>query len=153
MSVMKQAFAGLVAATVCLGATTGAHAISSSFVALLYGGNVVADTDGKADAGQRSGYGLVSINFPTSTRMCYSIYTVSIDRPLSAAIVSAPPGVNNTDLVRLKELPKSLGPGISSACVRVKKALADQIRSRPADHYVVVRTRKFRNGAIRGQLL
>lgn len=153
MSVVNHAFAGLVAATICLSAATGAHAISSSFVALLYGGNVIADGDGKADAGQRSGYGLVSINFPTSNRMCYSIYTVSIDRPLSAAIVAAPPGINGTDLVVLKELPKTLGPGISAACVRVRKTVADQIRSRPSDHYVIIRTRKFRNGAIRGQLL
>lgn len=153
MPAFRNGLAGLAVAAACLGASGSAQAISSSFVALLYGGNVIAETDGKANTGQRSGYGLVSISFPTERRMCYSIYTVSIDKPVVAVIANAPSGLNGPNVAVLRSLPSGQGAGIASACIRVKPDVAKSIRSRPSDHYVIVRTRKFPRGAIRGQLL
>jgi hypothetical protein len=132
--------AGLLATDV-----TAANARPVHLFAVLLGGNEIG-------GGDRDGNGTATVIFDDDTnKMCFGILVENLGNPIAAHIHEADAGVNG-DIVVPLVAPSDGDPGSSSGCQRVASDLANDIARNPSHYYVNLHTKKFPNGAIRGQL-
>jgi hypothetical protein len=100
-----------------------------------------AGLKGPAGAGGR-----VSVLF-TGTRVCWTFRALhGIDRPRSASIRQGAAGRSGPIMVKLGR------PYRASGCTKATPGLDQSMAANPAGFYVVVATRRFPLGALRGQL-
>jgi|Tabmets5t2r1_1033131.scaffolds.fasta_scaffold04375_2 hypothetical protein len=83
--------------------------------------------------------------------LCYGLAVRDIQDPLFAHIHRGRAGTNGDIVVTLRH-PRNGDPGASSGCVTLRPELRRSIRRRPSRYYVNVHTRRYPDGAIRGQL-
>jgi hypothetical protein len=148
----RQVSAGLIAATaVVLGiaAPVGAQGGDSALFAVLTGAKEV-DATGAKGVGDRNGRGSFSATLD-GRQLCYGIQVKNIGDPGAAHIHRGGRNVAGP-VVQALEHPTSGDPGASSACVRLSRSLARDLRQHPKRYYVNVHNTAFPNGAVRGQL-
>jgi len=130
----------LVVALVVVGVSSGA-AQKNVVSANLRGGNETVK-------GSMTGFGKAMITLDSKTgKVCWTLSVHKVDKLLSAHVHKASPGKSGPVVV-------PLGARFSSkGCVTAvpKKAIL-AILAKPSAYYVNVHTKKFLNGAIRGQL-
>jgi hypothetical protein len=142
----------LIAATaVVLGiaAPVGAQGGDSALFAVLTGAKEV-DATGAKGVGDRNGRGSFSATLD-GRQLCYGIQVKNIGDPGAAHIHRGGRNVAGP-VVQELEHPTSGDPGASSACVRLSRSLARDLRQHPKRYYVNVHNTAFPNGAVRGQL-
>ncbi len=83
--------------------------------------------------------------------VCFGLTATAIDTPTAAHIHHGRAGVSGPIEVTLTA-PNNGNPGASSGCVHVSSQIVADIHNNPMDHYVNIHTKKFPEGAIRGQL-
>jgi hypothetical protein len=145
----RQMTAGLIAATaVVLGiaAPVGAQGGDSALFAVLTGAKEVA----AGGTGDRNGRGSFSATLD-GRQLCYGIQVKNIGDPGAAHIHRGGRTVAGP-VVQELEHPTSGDPGASSACVRLSRSLARELKRNPKRFYVNVHNTAFPNGAVRGQL-
>jgi hypothetical protein len=109
-----------------------------------------ADSTGAKGLGDKNGRGSFSATLD-GRQLCYGIQVKNIDNPVASHIHKA--GKNAAGpVVQELDAPATGDPGASSACVRVSRSLARDLKRHPTRYYVNVHTAKFPNGAVRGQL-
>jgi len=130
----------LVVALVVVGVSSGA-ARKDAVSAKLRGGN-------ETTKGSTTGFGNAAITLNSKTgKVCWTLSVHRLDKLLSAHIHKASPGKSGPVVVPLGARFSSTG------CVTsVPKKTINAILARPSAYYVNVHTKKFLNGAIRGQL-
>lgn len=117
-------------------------AIAAEFRAVLTDHNLT----GPGDA---DGWGRARVRVDdTLNFVCTDLEVRSIDEVLSAQIHRGTEGVDGPPVVNL-DAPDDED---SDDCDNVGDTLADEIQANPAGFYVLVKTREFPEGAIRGQL-
>lgn len=121
-----------------------ANADSRMFVAYLYGGNEVPGP-GDADA-----FGIATVTFFASNKMCYSIILHNADAANAAHIHTGAAGVPGGPVVTLSV--STALPTRVSKCILVAPATVTAILANPQNFYVNVHTVNFSGGAARGQL-
>lgn len=143
---------GLIAVTgLVLGITApvGAQGGDSALFTVMTGAKEV-DSTGAKGGGDKNGRGSFSATLD-GRQLCYGIQVKNIDNPVASHIHKA--GRNAAGpVVQELDAPATGDPGASSACVRVSRSLARDLRRHPGRYYVNVHTAKFPNGAVRGQL-
>jgi hypothetical protein len=143
---------GLIAVTgLVLGITApvGAQGGDSALFTVMTGAKEV-DSTGAKGVGDKNGRGSFSATLD-GRQLCYGIQVKNIDNPVASHIHKA--GKNAAGpVVQELDAPATGDPGASSACVRVSRSLARDLRQHPGRYYVNVHTAKFPNGAVRGQL-
>jgi hypothetical protein len=85
---------------------------------------------------------------PNSEEVCFSLTWKGLDTPTMAHIHKGPPGMAGPVVIVLYGTP----PVGHSGCRTAKASLIDAIQKHPAGYYVNVHTKKYPDGAIRGQL-
>ena len=141
----------LATASVVLGLTVpaGAQGGDRALFSVLTGAKEV-DSTGATGTGDPNGRGSFSATLD-GRMLCYGIQVKNIQDPAAAHIhrggrlVAGP-------VVQELEHPTAGDPGASSACVRLSRSLARQLRESPRGFYVNVHNPDFPNGAVRGQL-
>jgi hypothetical protein len=149
---MRQVTAGLIAATAMalwIAAPVGAQGGDSALFAVLTGAKEVDATGAKGN-GDRNGRGSFSATLD-GRQLCYGIQVKNIGDPGAAHIHRGGRNVAGP-VVQELEHPTSGDPGASSACVRLSRSLARELRRHPKRYYVNVHNTAFPNGAVRGQL-
>jgi hypothetical protein len=149
---MRQVTAGLIAASAVVfvvAAPVGAQGGDSALFAVLTGAKEV-DATGAKGGGDRNGRGSFSTTLD-GRQLCYGIQVKNIGDPGAAHIHRGGRNVAGP-VVQELEHPTSGDPGASSACVRLSRSLARELRQHPKRYYVNVHNTAFPNGAIRGQL-
>jgi hypothetical protein len=97
--------------------------------------------------GAPGGSGTAVVKFNTKTsQACWTLKVNGLDKTLSAHVHKAPPGKNGPVVIPLGARFAPTG------CVRIPMKTLRAVGSNPAGYYVNVHTRKYLNGAIRGQL-
>jgi hypothetical protein len=92
-----------------------------------------------------SGTAVVKLNQKTGLA-CWTIAVNGLDKTLSAHVHKAPPGKTGPVVIPLGARFATKG------CVKVPLGTIRAVGKNPAGYYVNVHTRKYLNGAIRGQL-
>ena len=85
---------------------------------------------------------------PNNEEVCFGLTWKGLDTPTMAHIHKAPPGMAGPAVIVLYGAP----PVGHSGCRTAKASLIDAIQNDPAAYYVNVHTKKYPDGAIRGQL-
>jgi hypothetical protein len=80
--------------------------------------------------------------------LCYSLKWSGIGTPFASHIHKAKAGVEGNVVIPLS----AAAPVAQSGCVKAKASLLEAILKTPSNYYVNVHTKKYPNGAIRGQL-
>ncbi|MFD1505195.1 CHRD domain-containing protein [Georgenia yuyongxinii] len=157
---MRRKFAALASATAVLASSV---LLSTSAVAdERYGGHdndreektLSAWLNGRNEVGHRgdrdgSGRAWFKVKLDgRDSEICYAISVRNLDRVTQAHIHKGERGENGPVVVPLKA-PKD---GFSKGCVDVRYRLARDILEDPHDYYANVHTKKYPDGAIRGQL-
>jgi CHRD domain len=147
----RLAFGVLAIAGLVLGLTSsvGAQGGDSALFSVLTGGKEV-DSTGQRGTGDGNGRGSFSATLD-GRMLCYGIQVKNISKPAASHIHRGGSSVAGP-VVQELEHPASGDPGSSSACVRLSRSLARQLRESPGRFYVNVHTPDFPNGAVRGQL-
>jgi hypothetical protein len=148
----RQMTFGVIAATavaLSLTPSVGAQGGDRALFASLNGANEV-DSSGERGMGDRNGRGSFSATLD-GRQLCYGIQVKNIQNPAAAHIHRGGRRVAGPVLQEL-EHPTAGDPGSSSACVRLTRSLARELRSNPGRFYVNVHNADFPNGAVRGQL-
>jgi CHRD domain len=143
---------GLIAVTglvLGIAAPVGAQGGDSALFGVLSGAKEV-DANGVKGGGDKNGRGSFSATLD-GRQLCYGIQVKNIDDPAAAHIHRGGKNVAGP-VVQELEAPAAGDPGASSACVRLSRSLARDLREHPTRYYVNVHTPKFPNGAVRGQL-
>jgi CHRD domain len=111
-----------------------------------------ADLNGQNEvgSGDRNGGGSFGAVID-GNELCYGLSVRDIQDPLFAHIHRGRAGTNGDIVVTLRH-PRNGDPGASSGCVALRPELRRSIRQRPSSYYVNVHTRRYQDGAIRGQL-
>jgi CHRD domain len=111
-----------------------------------------ADLNGQNEVGpgDRNGGGSFAAVID-GNELCYGLAVRDIQDPIFAHIHRGRAGTNGEIVVTLRH-PRNGDPGASSGCVTLRPELRRNIRRRPSRYYVNVHTRRFPDGAIRGQL-
>jgi hypothetical protein len=130
-------------------APVGAQGGDNALFAVLTGAKEVAPNGTKGD-GDRNGRGSFSATLD-GRQLCYGLQVKNIGDPGAAHIHRGGRNVAGP-VVQELEHPTSGDPGASSACVRLSRSLARDLRQHPKRYYVNVHNTAFPNGAIRGQL-
>jgi len=94
-----------------------------------------------------SGTAVLSLT-PSTGRVCFHLTWSKIDTPIASHIHKAPKGKAGAVVVPLFSTP----PAKHSGCVSAAKSLVAAILKHPSDYYVNIHTKRYPNGAIRGQL-
>lgn len=94
-----------------------------------------------------SGTAVISLT-PSTGRVCFHLTWSKIDTPTASHIHQAPKGKAGTVVVPLFSTP----PAKHSGCVSAPKSLVAAIVKHPGAYYVNIHTKRYPNGAIRGQL-
>jgi hypothetical protein len=85
---------------------------------------------------------------PGKGMLCFSLTWSKIDTPIASHIHKAPKGKEGNVVIPLF----AKAPVGHSGCSKVSKTLLTAIGKKPSNYYVNVHTKKYPNGAIRGQL-
>lgn len=85
---------------------------------------------------------------PNREDVCFGLTWKGLDTPTMAHIHKAPPGMAGPVVIVLYGTP----PVGHSGCRTAKASLIDAIQTHPAEYYVNIHTKKYPDGAIRGQL-
>jgi hypothetical protein len=111
-----------------------------------------ADLNGQNEVGpgDRNGGGSFAAVIDEN-ELCYGLAVRDIQDPIFAHIHRGRAGTNGDIVVTLRH-PRNGDPGASSGCVTLRPELRRSIRRRPSRFYVNVHTRRYPDGAIRGQL-
>jgi len=97
--------------------------------------------------GPRHGSGSAVVRLSKRDRQaCWTITTKRIDKPLSAHVRKAPPGKVGPVIIPLGARFTRTG------CVNLPLKAIKAVSAQPTAYYVDVLTRKYLNGALRGQL-
>jgi hypothetical protein len=97
--------------------------------------------------GSPSGSGTAAIRLNTATgKACWVLRVHGLGTPLSAHVHKAPRGKNGPVVIPLGARFTAKG------CVQSTKKVVRAVAKNPGAYYVNVHTRKYLNGAIRGQL-
>jgi hypothetical protein len=97
--------------------------------------------------GPKGATGTARITLNTKNhKACWKISVRGIDKPLSAHVRKAPPGKIGPVVIPLGARFTKTG------CVLLPKKSVVAVGSKPTAYYVDVLTRKYLNGALRGQL-
>ena len=110
---------------------------------------VSATLAGKSEApkGSPTGSGTAVVKFNTKTsQACWTLKVKGLDKTLSAHVHKAPPGKNGPVVIPLGARFATKG------CVTIPMKTLRAVANIPGAYYVNVHTRKYLNGAIRGQL-
>jgi hypothetical protein len=141
---VKGVGAAIAAATVLLAASSAGGWASDAKITVLR-----AKLTGAAEKpkGSPTGSGTAVIRLNRATlQVCWRLAVRGIDKPLSSDIRKAPPGKNGPVSV-------PLGPHyLATGCMKVPRATLAAMAKTPKAYYVNVHTRKYFDGAIRGQL-
>jgi CHRD domain-containing protein len=105
---------------------------------------------GKRGAGDLNGYAGVTLS-GKGTKLCFGLTVSGIEAPVASHIHRGAANKSGGVVVALTQ-PKTGDPGSSSGCVVVTRKLSTEILTHPARFYVNVHTKKYPNGAVRGQL-
>jgi CHRD domain-containing protein len=108
-------------------------------------GRKAIGTDGQRRAGDPDGFGTFSA-VVSGTKLCYGFQVVDIARPLAAHIHRGGPDESGEVVVPLHAMK------VGSRCKEIPQAVAKSLQETPGDFYVNVHTKRFPNGAVRGQL-
>jgi hypothetical protein len=153
----------IAAAAATLGIAVPAAGVAAGFATKKVSANtekVSAKLSGSAEVpkGSPKGSGTAVVKLNATTRKaCWTIKVKGIDKPLSAHVHKAPPGKTGPVVI-------PLGARFSkTGCVTVPKPKKTKANKHPVDvlvavaknpraYYVNVHTKKYINGAIRGQL-
>jgi len=131
--------AALAGAAMLAGAGTTGAAFARELTAVLNGDNLTP-------AGDTDGWGRVAINVDgTLNRLCADIEVRSLGEVTEVAIMRAGGG----PVVALQ----APDDNDSNDCDSIGDELADQIQADPSSFYVIVKTRDFPEGAIRGDIV
>jgi len=114
-----------------------------TFNADLSGGN---QQPGPGDLNAR-GHARVTVNL-NSRQVCTRLTETGIPRPTAAHIHSGRAGTAGPPVVTLR----TPTGGSSNGCTKVTRALARDILDHPRAFYVNIHSKRFPDGAIRGQL-
>ncbi len=92
--------------------------------------------------------------FPSAIQFCYALTVTGLNNPTEAHVHRGRAGQTGPSLISLipPKSPRDGDPGASSGCVNISLTLAQAIHASPMDYYIDVVTKKFPDGAIRGQL-
>jgi hypothetical protein len=126
------------------GASTGSTRSSVAFHSV-----VVAKLTGKTEMskGSATGSGTARITLDLKTgKACWRLSVNGLDKTLSAHVHKAPPGKAGPVVIPLG------AKFLTSGCVKVPEKSLTAVGTNPHGYYVNVHTRKYLNGAIRGQL-
>ena len=147
----RMMFGLIAAAGILLGlaANVGAQGGDRAFFAVMTGAKEV-DVSGNTGTGDPNGRGSFSATLD-GRQLCYGIQVKNINDPVAAHIHRGGRRVAGP-VVQALDHPTSGDPGASSACVRLSRSLARQIKRSPGGFYVNVHTADLPNGAVRGQL-
>ena len=110
---------------------------------------VAATLSGGAETGKGSptGSGTARVTLNVATRRaCWTLTVKGIDKPLSAHIHKGQPDMTGPVVIPLGDVFKPKG------CVLMRKKELTEVSEDPGAYYVNVHTKKYLNGAIRGQL-
>jgi hypothetical protein len=122
---------------------------NNALFAVMNGAKEV-DSSGQTGTGDRNGRGSFSATLD-GRMLCYGIQVKNINTPAAAHIHRGGRRVAGPVIQPLTQ-PDAGDPGASSACVRLTRSLARNLKAHPARYYVNVHTADFPNGAVRGQL-
>jgi len=99
--------------------------------------------------GSPKGTGVFRYQLVTKTDLlCYSLTWTGIDAPFASHVHKGAKGTDGAVVIPLS----TKAPVKHSGCVKVTKALLLAIGKKPSAYYVNVHTKKYKGGAIRGQL-
>jgi len=126
------------------GGVTAAHEYNHVLQVVVDGRNALG-TDGQRRAGDPDGFGTFSAVI-SGTKLCYGFQIVDIATPLAAHIHRGAPDENGEVVVPLRAMK------VGSRCKEIPRDVADSLLEKPSDFYVNVHTKRFPNGAVRGQL-
>jgi hypothetical protein len=102
-----------------------------------------------ASKGAAKGSGVFRFQLVSKTSLlCYSLTWKNIDTPVASDVHKGAAGKSGPVTVALS----STAPVSNSGCVKVTKSLLTAIGKTPSAYYVLVTTKKYPKGAIRGQL-
>jgi CHRD domain len=110
---------------------------------------VTATLTGRAEIpkGSPTGSGSVMVNLNTKTgKTCWVFHVRGLDKLLSAHIHRGKPGKTGPVVIPLG------ATFVKTGCVQASKKSVRAVAKDPAGFYVNVHTKKYLNGAIRGQL-
>ena len=120
-----------------------------ALVAVLTGAKEV-DATGQRGVGDPNGRGSFSATLD-GRRLCYGMQVKNIRTPAASHIHRGGRRVAGP-IVQELEHPEAGNPGSSSACVRLSRSLARELRDRPGRFYVNIHNADYPGGAVRGQL-
>ena len=136
----RRLLAALGGASMLLGVGTTGTAAARELRAVLNGDNLTP-------AGDTDGWGRVAINIDgTLNRLCADIEVRSLGEVTEVAIRRAG---DDGPVVALQ----APDDNDSNDCDSIGDELADQIQSNPSGFYVLVKTRDFPEGAVRGDIV
>jgi hypothetical protein len=135
----RRMLAALGGASILLGVGTTGPAFARELRAVLNGDNL-------SPAGDTDGWGRVAINIDgTLNRLCADIEVRSVGEVTEVSIMRAGGG----PVVALQ----APDDNDSNDCDSIGDELADQIQADPSSFYVIVKTRDFPEGALRGAIV
>ena len=136
----RRLLAALGGASMLLGVGTTGTAVARELRAVLNGDNLTP-------AGDTDGWGRVAINVDgTLNRLCADIEVRSLGEVTEIAIRRT---ADDGPVVALQ----APDDNDSNDCDSIGDELADQIQSNPSGFYVLVKTRDFPEGALRGDIV
>jgi hypothetical protein len=106
---------------------------------------LIAKTEVPKVSAKGSGTARITLNLKTS-KACWKLSVKGLDKTLSAHVHKAPPGKAGPVVIPLG------ARFLTRGCVQVPKKVLTAVGTNPGAYYVNVHTKKYLNGAIRGQL-
>jgi hypothetical protein len=125
-------------------ASTGSTRSSATFHSVVVATLIPKNEVPKVSA-TGSGTARITLNLKTS-KACWKLSVKGLDKTLSAHVHKAPPGKAGPVVIPLG------ARFLTRGCVLVPKKTLTAVGTNPSAYYVNVHTKKYLNGAIRGQL-
>ena len=143
------------AAAVAFGVSAAQSQNRPSFPQPLYGvlggGNEIG-ANGARGVGDRDGRAAATAVFDAGSRkLCYGLTVKGLDQPTAAHIHRGARGKNGPALITLA-VPETGGANAAAGCTVISTTLARSMTNDPHRYYWNVHTKRFPNGAVRGQL-
>jgi len=132
-------------APAALAGAPGARADSSDEAALTAALSAKEIVPGPGPEGG-SGTALIQTD-ADQRRLCYELTYQGISQPTSGSVRRGPAGTNGS-----VEVDFDVARQGDKGCVKGEEATLDAIAANPGGHYVILTTREYPDGAVRGQL-
>ena len=118
---------------------------------ILGGGNEVG-ANGARGVGDKDGRGAATAVFDAgSRRLCYGLTVKGLDQPTAAHIHRGTRGKNGAPVITLA-VPETGGANAAAGCTVIGTQLARSLTNNPERFYWNVHTKRYPNGAVRGQV-